>query len=49
MITLVGCISPNMEKLYVADLGVNQTYNVNFRIGFYGKPDQKTRHHFVSR
>ncbi|EOD43083.1 hypothetical protein UCRNP2_10230 [Neofusicoccum parvum UCRNP2] len=34
--TLVGCISPNMEKLYVAELGTNDTYNVNFRVGFFG-------------
>ncbi|KAK0638383.1 hypothetical protein DIS24_g9859 [Lasiodiplodia hormozganensis] len=34
--TLVGCISPSMEKLYVADLATNDTYAVNFRVGFFG-------------
>lgn len=27
-----------MEKLYVADLATNDTYAVNFRVGFFGKP-----------
>ncbi|KAF4311775.1 hypothetical protein GTA08_BOTSDO12563 [Botryosphaeria dothidea] len=33
---LVGCLSPKMEGLYIAQLGTNNTYNVNFRVGFFG-------------
>ncbi|KAF9641204.1 hypothetical protein BFW01_g563 [Lasiodiplodia theobromae] len=34
--TLVGCISPSMEKLYVTELATNDTYAVNLRVGFFG-------------
>lgn len=38
-----------MEGLYVAQLGTNNTYNVNFRVGFFGKPNKGTQGHVGTR